>query len=262
MASKKLPLISDNPLIFEYNNDLKSYGYWDTITTDINDLNIERTLCDISSNNKQVIVDESSVDIDYITGSEHLFTSNTPNNFINDSTDSGKCLQIKYSKAGIKSVWFGKRYIIDYLTDEDSYRWVSPVGLSFSVKLHEDKVKRSDFYIKTLKYVYKKKYEMKYYTTSLIEDSDVINSVYDEITQENKMICYVNDNDVNNLRNNDYYCIGMLLEFNSEYEGAVDIYNFKPLLSSNNITKNYSMCILPAPVSLDRRQSLTSSPIL
>lgn len=262
MTSKKLPLISDNPLVFESNNDLKSYGYWDTNTIDINDLNIERTLCDISSNNKQVIVDETSVDIDYVTGSEHLFTSNTANHFINDASDSGKCLQIKFSKSGIKSVWFGKRNIIDYLTEKDSYRWVSPVGLSFSVKLHEDKVKRSDFYIKTLKYVYKKRYTMEYYTTSLIEDSNVVNSPYDDFTKENHMIYYVNDTDAINLRNNDYYCIGMLLEFNSEYEGAVDIYNFKPLLSSNNTNKNYSMCILPAPVSLDRRQSLTSSPIL
>lgn len=261
MASKRLALINDNPLVFESNDDLKSYGYWDTITTDINDLNIERELYDISSNNIQVIVDERSADIDHITGSEHLFTSNTPNYKINNSTDSGKCLQIKFSKPGNKSVWFGKRYIIDYLIIEDSYRWVSPVGLSFSIKLHEDIVKKCNFSINTLKYVYKKKYSTEYYTTSLIENGEVTNPTTSTSTQT-RMTYYVNDDDIINLRNNDYYCIGMFLEFNSDNEGALDLYNFKPLLSGNKINKNNSMCILPAPITLSKRQSLASSPIL
>jgi hypothetical protein len=261
MASKRLALISDNPLVFESNDDLKSYGYWDTSTTDINDLNIERKLYDISSNNIQVIVDERSADIDYITGSEHLFTSNTPNQKINNSTDGGKCLQIKFSKTGNKSVWFGKRYIVDYLNLDDSYRWVSPVGLSFSTKLHEDPVKKCNFYINTLKYVYKKRYSTKYHTTSLIENGEVTNSRNSKSTQTG-MTYYVSDDNIINLRNNDYYCTGMLLEFNSENEGALDLYNFKPLLSNNKINKNNSMCILPAPITLSKRQSLTSSPIL
>ena len=266
MASKKLITLKDDPTEFKPIDELKINGFWDPSITDLYLRNMNREITNLMTDQTYTLDNYNTGGIDYISGTNHLFTSEVPNpyftNLSNADVDGGNCLQIKSTGKGHKSVWFGKPFIMDYLSTNEEYRWIKPTGLTFKIKIHKSELPDANFKIQNLRFIYKKRYETKFYSACMVEDGTVCNTNPMTLVSENQHVYYVEQECVNKLRSGEYYCLGLYLEYATDVESAIDIYNFRPLMTDYNLKTQNSVFILPPPMTLDERQSLRSSPIL
>lgn len=288
MKSGLLTVVDDKPGYFgdagEYHYamptpPMKEHGNWINTVYDVYDLHTNRDIFDIFTHKKHHLKTECNRDLIYISGSDHLFTSRTPNgDFTEYLTDDyekrGNAFQMRWASTGSRTVMFGAFSNVQNLySHSQKARWTKAVGISCSFRSLIYHNRYSNFKINNLFLRYKKFGDVTHYYAPIIENSKYCGEhhsegpdlIYDNVTDtamEQHISAYVPDSYAYHIRDLDATCTGMLLNFESSGDAGMDMFNFRLHYSHHDVEKNHSLTIIPAPTTLDEREDIHSIPIL
>ena len=257
MASIKLPLVDDRMGL--YNSPMSDIergdpGFWSNEIYNLMESYIKRTYVNAIDSRDIFRLDSDDLTtekLDHITGIKNLWKGN-----------------------GYRTLLFGGYDIPSNLhRTTAAARWVKPIGLQFNWNTYAQDNISSGFGIHQMMFVYKKKHKSLYYFVPLVRNKEyqgVEEHLGADLTKESNTVynsdgsfsLYFDDNRIKQIENEDMLCIGMIMNFWGSGNMAMDIYNFKLIMSPPRIQKSNSLMILPPVMSLLKREQMLSTPIL
>jgi len=225
--------------------------YFEPKIVDAHDETSPIYICDLLTDEKVKI--ESNKNL-MSRGEEKLFTSINPNLEVIPLDADHNCLQIKYTDTGYKKFLIGENHLHTYETKNKENVWVKALGLQLSLKFYNENVENSK-----LALLYKKPNDQSIYKADIENFQDINNDKigFDSAlntTLESNYIAYPSNVYMDMISKTKLTWVGVYVEMYTKGVGAVDIYNFKPILSDPRKRVRGSVGVLPKPHSLKNRE--------
>ena len=229
--------------------------YFEPTIIDAHDETAPIYICDLFTNEKVKFECNKNL---MVKGEEKLFTSIKSNLENLPHHVEHNCLQLHYSETGYKKFIIGENNLHTYETKGRENVWVKPLGLQFSMKIYDDDIERTKIAL-----LYKKPSDQSLYKVDLTNIQDINNNTKGldsalDTTFESNYIAYPSNECMDMVSKSKLTWVGVYMEMYTEGVGAIDIYNFKPILSDPRKRVTNSVGVLPRPHSLASRENIYS----
>lgn len=225
--------------------------YFEPKIVDAHDETSPIYICDLLTDEKVKI--ESNKNL-MSRGEEKLFTSINPNLEVIPLDADHNCLQIKYTDTGYKKFIIGEKHLHTHETKNKENVWVKALGLQLSLRAYNHNIENTKIAL-----LYKKPHDQGIYKVDLENLQDITNGAkgFDSAlntTLESNYIAYPSNVCMDMVSNHKLTWVGVYAEMYTKGVGAVDIYNFKPILSDPRKKVRGSVGVFPKPHRLSNRE--------